>query len=751
MICEKLDFVIELLLVVMEPLKLSNYDEQSGALLGEMMMVPNLKTVMAKVKYLSTGEISKFQNLRGNVDFMIAGFVGLREAKEKYDFLAVMLSRIELLGESSWRGFMANLKPMSKADRNRVDVNRTLKGNIGLEDAYAFAAGFFVALAKNPDSSEAVDEWINSYPAIVGLHLEYRWFRPMLEVVAERFANRTSLSAKINVTCGCILSLVNTWLCYNVLRVFRDLAETTQVSLGANALPYAFTFAAASFALRALLAIYQMQREPRKAAWEAFITLTGLLPFAEIYRAWTKQDCPACVAIDEAKTLPQDLYILISRLFETLIMTLPLLILDVAVNTSNMSTGFGSRSDANSVSVALHALSCTHLICFHAASYSFSWHFPTKKRSPHRTFEFVPDSFLAKGFQFASLMGMSAAKLSLFTSFLSLCLPPTPFMSVMLAAFLVLEFCGLCLVKVVRGDFWHISYLEDHNSEFAYTIFRRASSKFLNNVLGPVVLAHSSEFGGIWWVIDSLCCGFPLAWLSLRAYEKVVGIQVDQFRSRTPFLFLLLWLVSFAIFCATMEGKARRRFFSFETGSAFAMSHFVEGLDDASKCSIFGFSPRVWKCIRGDVEQWIADGWWRWENEKPGWFDEEFKRRVPREMIPKRAAEVKKSEQRRKRSLPRISPMSSKSSSRGASRDSSPKSSLRSSLRRPSREPPLREPSPKSSSRDSSPKTSPGVRGGGGGAEVVRAAISGLMGAAPIAPGGHFGEDVTESESRERK
>ena len=80
-------------------------------------------------------------------------------------------------------------------------------------------------------------------------------------------------------------------------------------------------------------------------------------------------------------------------------------------------------------------------------------------------------------------------------------------------------------------------------------------------------------------------------------------------------------------------------FYSTKTGCQHAMSHFLKN-DDATKSLVFTNHPDLWKKIAQAVKEWTFANWSKWEEEKPEWFTEHFKEKVPDHFIPKVALEV---------------------------------------------------------------------------------------------------------------
>ena len=75
------------------------------------------------------------------------------------------------------------------------------------------------------------------------------------------------------------------------------------------------------------------------------------------------------------------------------------------------------------------------------------------------------------------------------------------------------------------------------------------------------------------------------------------------------------------------------------TGTRNTMGYFLDFDDDATKVLIFDDNLDLWRGIYGQVKEWTISKWAEWEEEKPDWFSEAFKEKVPDDMIPQKALE----------------------------------------------------------------------------------------------------------------
>ena len=89
-----------------------------------------------------------------------------------------------------------------------------------------------------------------------------------------------------------------------------------------------------------------------------------------------------------------------------------------------------------------------------------------------------------------------------------------------------------------------------------------------------------------------------------------------------------------------MSAKYRVTFFSTITAKNFRIKAFRESLTDQNKMNILKLHPSYYRSIRGEVEQWVRDNYETWNEEKPTWFTERVKQRIPKDMLPESEIEV---------------------------------------------------------------------------------------------------------------
>ena len=94
------------------------------------------------------------------------------------------------------------------------------------------------------------------------------------------------------------------------------------------------------------------------------------------------------------------------------------------------------------------------------------------------------------------------------------------------------------------------------------------------------------------------------------------------------------WGICFLAFLHLMNPGYKGTFFSLQTGHAWVKSGFAGGATDIQKSYIHGYNRKLWMSIRGDVKAWTLENWERWEEERPEWFNNEFKGKLDDDMIP---------------------------------------------------------------------------------------------------------------------
>jgi len=179
---------------------------------------------------------------------------------------------------------------------------------------------------------------------------------------------------------------------------------------------------------------------------------------------------------------------------------------------------------------------------------------------------------------------------------------------------------------VARGDFhWWIPI--DGALGLFVSLLLRVIVKVLTDFTGVIQFRGDGELGGLYWTVNmflALLASFVCVWTSDGGATEwtLVGAASGAFT------------LSFGLFLLLMKKEYRSSFFDTKTGKQWAMDFFLKGEDDEAKQNVLCCNKKMWRAIRGEVKEWVREGWWRWEADRPEWFTESWIAKVPSDMIP---------------------------------------------------------------------------------------------------------------------
>jgi len=190
------------------------------------------------------------------------------------------------------------------------------------------------------------------------------------------------------------------------------------------------------------------------------------------------------------------------------------------------------------------------------------------------------------------------------------------------------------LQKVARGDFYYWFPIDGAFGLFL-SLLMRVAVKTTTDFTGVVQFRGDAELGGLFWTLNlflAMLVSFVCVWVGGggRVEWIFVGAANGAFT------------LSFGLFLLLMKKEYRRTFFTTKTGCDWAMDFFLKGEDDEAKQNVLGCNKKMWRAIRGEVKEWVRDGWWRWEADRPEWFTESWIAKVPPDMIPSEAKQDSK-------------------------------------------------------------------------------------------------------------
>ena len=87
--------------------------------------------------------------------------------------------------------------------------------------------------------------------------------------------------------------------------------------------------------------------------------------------------------------------------------------------------------------------------------------------------------------------------------------------------------------------------------------------------------------------------------------------------------------------CDGFAPRYRFTFFDPTSGRQYVQRKFTDGDTDERKATIFKTNEVLWKNDIGEeVETWVKERWWAWVEEKPFWFTDSLKERIPIDWVP---------------------------------------------------------------------------------------------------------------------
>jgi hypothetical protein len=207
------------------------------------------------------------------------------------------------------------------------------------------------------------------------------------------------------------------------------------------------------------------------------------------------------------------------------------------------------------------------------------------------------------------------------------------------------------LQKLARRDFLYWIPVEGAPG-VALSLLVRVMVKTLTDFTGIVQFRAAGELGGVMW-LWSMFMALVAPWAAVPVYfERNEGRILD--RSGAYRLLAILtasWIILFAVFIKLMRKRYRSTFWSTETGNEWVQTYFLHGASEDVKKNVLTKNKAKWKPIEPQVKEWVREGWLRWEREKPDWFTDQWKAKVPVDWVPMEGQVEHSEARKRERSI----------------------------------------------------------------------------------------------------
>ncbi|GMI17500.1 hypothetical protein TrLO_g6041 [Triparma laevis f. longispina] len=540
--------------------------------------------------------------------------------KKRLERLAEVVDRSRTLRElslvHSWFPVM-----LRSSCRGNLSLNRVIATKMDcLEEKEAIQIGKnLIASLKSKKLVDAgVDVWKNQNRAVKELSEKYEWLEPMTVVISKGIVKTAAWGLLWRVTLGAVLSITDLVTDIMVLKLFSDGGEAMHVFR--NLSIFSLTF---SLILLLLTVFYQHSNHgPLRIMKETVIVLIGMKAPWDAYKVAMGAEQEKGAQFDPMMELA------ISKCVELFAESIPSILIQTSAVIKTLQSGDQISSTAL-FSLLISVLTTGYV----SATLSYDFDTDPKKRAFNPEFYgYVPDFPTKRALLFFTLINLSAVQVLIKSIFVALLgYLGSLYLVVYMAADMFLFLC----YKLARRDMNCWLPMEDNIGSKTLFIFLRMMVKLIVDFTGCVQFRHPFELGGLYYSINLFT---PLIGLGLLlAFVDMGGAFNDSVvKTLSNFTLLLgagLVLLA-ALFLLLMSKKYRHTFFSVETGKQMTMRTFLHG-DDYTRSLIFGTNKSHWIDIEDKVAQWLQFGWYRWEDERPDWFTDEWREIVPAKYKPK--------------------------------------------------------------------------------------------------------------------
>jgi len=280
-------------------------------------------------------------------------------------------------------------------------------------------------------------------------------------------------------------------------------------------------------------------------------------------------------------------------------------------------------------------------LTLHPSSYDFDTD-PVKRKESPDFYGYIPDEGVARPLLLVC-MTLNSALLLLVRSFSAAMLMLAS--KRYFAAYVAGDMALYLLQKVARGDFHHWLPVDGVFGLFV-SLLMRVIGKTITDCTGVIQFRGDAELGGLFWTVN-MFLALLASFLSVFVYYADFGEETELTTDHKSTAFEIeervawtlvgslsgAWVVVFGVFLLLMKKEYRRTFFTTRLGKQWTMDFFLKGTEDAKKKVTVGHNKAQWRAIREDVKEWVQANWWRWKEEKPGWFDLAWQCKVPKEWV----------------------------------------------------------------------------------------------------------------------
>ena len=510
-------------------------------------------------------------------------------------------------------------------------------------DGENIGTGLALALITSTTSDNAVDTWVDRYPALVEFEEEWVWFRPMMNVVAKKLLYQNRRREKYKVYFKAALSICD--MCSDVYMIVYYFNKGLRVYAWA-----VFATIAVNMFFQQMIVYGQNRRIAfQHIAKEMFITIICLKPAADAYKVSkheNKNPNHAVHAMDE---------MLFSRVAEIVAESLPNLIMQTVVLLESENK---DKRAVVSIFISASTIAVTGT--------SLSWDLdtsPNKRRGGPDFYGYITNDPTSRIFTFFAMFTLTLSHVFIKALATALVISVS---GTWMAIYLAVDLLFFFLFKIVRGDFRYWMNIPDPLSFFSSFIIRLIQKLLIDNTL-CLHMRHPYEVGGVLFVIvvvqNQTACIVAVQ-LYLKYYQEQIQVAaIDIIGATTnttiPAVYTdtkveasMLWLnlsCLFALFVLSaaalvyfMDRNYLHTFVTTDTGPERAVKKYLGSTTDEQRMGIFYVHPSYRTKAHDELEALVGDNWANWMVNRPDWLTDGLIGSIEDKYIP--VAEVKRLE-----------------------------------------------------------------------------------------------------------
>ena len=194
----------------------------------------------------------------------------------------------------------------------------------------------------------------------------------------------------------------------------------------------------------------------------------------------------------------------------------------------------------------------------------------------------------------------------------------------------------ILLYKIIRRDFLISAPLKGWHHIVASFIVR-TFSKVTVDFTSVITFRNPQTLGGFYYTVNTVL-GHISFFVITYLYCGRSSAQRGIIPTSTLWSIIALTSVSyfslFVIYLSRINPGYGRTFVSFMTAAAAERERWMTVDDPEAKLFVFSLSTIMWQDFREEVKEYVFENFDEWENDKPRWWTQRMRARIPEDMIP---------------------------------------------------------------------------------------------------------------------